>query len=466
MTGILKPVTALLMATAIVMAGHGVLVMLVPLKASAYEFSSLSVGLMGSGYFAGLVIGCIFAPAIIGKVGHIRAFSAFTACVTVTPLAHTLLADPVSWTALRLLQGLCCAGLWLVIESWLNAASDTETRGRVLGAYTLIQLALQTVGMQLVGVIDIDGTALFTIAAILYSLSALPIALTATIAPAPPKRNELRLTWLFRVSPAATLAAGLTGFATGSFWILAPLYAKSAGLSSGGSAGFVAAALLAGAVTQWPIGSLSDRYGRRPAMSAAATVAMFASLALGLMGNPSLATVFACAILFGAASFPIYTLAIAHANDLVPKRRAVVVSSGLLFVYSIGAAAGPLVASTIVEWLGFAALFTTISVACALIIAVTMLRITIHPRTRSRHHEDFVMVPRTTPAVFDLDPRTDEASAIEIEPHSFTEPLHAPVPEIIAPDGRLPDTGLVDDPQPEEDRQPEMVGGVPGRPAG
>ena len=283
MTGILKPVTALLMATAIVMAGHGVLVMLVPLKASAYEFSSLSVGLMGSGYFAGLVIGCIFAPAVISKVGHIRAFSAFTACVTVTPLAHTLLADPVSWTALRFLQGLCCAGLWLVIESWLNAASDTGTRGRVLGAYTLIQLTLQTVGMQLVGVVDIDGTALFAVAAILYSLSALPIALTGTIAPAPPKRNELRLAWLFRVSPAATLAAGLTGFATGSFWILAPLYAKSAGLSSAGSAGFVAAALLAGAVTQWPIGSLSDRYGRRPAMSAAATVAMRAGRVLNLL---------------------------------------------------------------------------------------------------------------------------------------------------------------------------------------
>jgi MFS family permease len=194
-------------------------------------------------------------------------------------------------------------------------------------------------------------------------------------------------------------------------------------------------------------------------MSAAATVAMLASLALGLMTNPSLATVFACAILFGAASFPIYTLAIAHANDLVPKRRAVVVSSGLLFVYSIGAAAGPLIASTIVEWLGFAALFTTISIASALIIAVTMLRITIRPRTRSRHHEDFVLVPRTTPAVFDLDPRTDEASAIEIEPHSFTEPLHAPVREVIAPDGQLPETGD------KEARQPETVGGAPGRSA-
>jgi MFS family permease len=439
MTGILRPVTALLMATAIVMAGHGLLVMVVPLKAASYEFTSFAIGIMGSGYFAGLVAGCIFAPAIIARVGHIRAFSAFTACVTVIPLAHTLLADPVSWTMLRILQGLCCAGVWLVIESWLNTSSDSETRGRVLGAYTLVQLGLQTLGMQLVGLIDLAGTELFVLAAILYSLSALPIALTATIAPAPPKRNALRLTWLYRVSPAATLGAALTGFATGSFWILAPLYATANGLGSAGSAGFVAAALLAGAVTQWPIGSLSDRYGRRPMMAAASLVAMGASLVLGLAPAPGVGTIFAGAILFGAASFPVYTLAIAHANDLVPKRRAVVVSSGLLFVYSVGAASGPLVASFIVERLGFAALFTTISIACGLIIAVTMLRLTVRPRERARHHEDFVMVPRTTPAVFDLDPRTDEMAVTEIEPQSYTEPLQAPVPGVIAPDGRLPD---------------------------
>jgi len=81
MQGVLRPVTALLLATAIAMAGHGILVMLLPLKASAAAFSSFEIGLMGSGYFAGLVGGCLLAPAIITRVGHIRAFSAFTASV-------------------------------------------------------------------------------------------------------------------------------------------------------------------------------------------------------------------------------------------------------------------------------------------------------------------------------------------------------------------------------------------------
>lgn len=439
MQGILRPVTALLLATAIVMAGHGMLVMLVPLKASTADFSSFTIGLMGSGYFGGLVAGCWLAPAIIGRVGHIRAFSAFTASVTVIPLFHSLAVDPIAWTLLRVLQGICCAGLWLVIESWLNAASDTSTRGRVLGSYTFVQLVLQTAGMQIVGLTSLDGNDLFTLAAILMSLSALPIALTAAIAPMPPKRNKLRLGWVFSVSPAATLGTSLGGFATGAFWILAPLYAQSAGLSPAGSAAFVAMALLAGALTQWPLGALSDRIGRRAVMTGCAMVAMAASLTLALIGTSQLWMIFVGSIVFGGASFPIYTIALAHANDLVPSKRAITVSSGMLFVYSVGAATGPLVASLMVEWAGFSALFSTISIACGLIGLVTVVRIQVRPRLPKRHREDYVNVPRTTPAVFDLDPRTDDAAAIAIEPLSLTEPHQPAVPEVIAPDGSLPE---------------------------
>jgi len=439
MQGVLRPVTGLLLATAIAMAANGILAMLIPLEASAANFSSFQVGLMGSGYFAGLVVGCFFAPMIITRVGHIRAFSAFTASVTAVPLLHAIALDPLAWTLLRVLQGLCCAGLWLVIESWLNVASDTTTRGRVLGAYTLIQLTLQTVGMQLAGSLNLDSQQLLTIAAILFSLSTLPIALTATIAPVPPKRSKLRLKWLFKVSPTAAIAALLAGFATGSFWILAPLYAQSMGMSSGATASFVSVALIAGAIVQWPLGSLSDSVGRRVVMTGTAGCAMVSSLALGVAGSTGLWLVFTCAILFGAASFPIYTVALAHANDQVPSKRAMAVSSGMIFTYSIGAAIGPLVAAMTIEHAGFGALFKTISISCGIIVLVTITRSQIRPRIPARHREDYVMVPRTTPAVFELDPRTDDPVATAIEPELLTEPYQPAVPDIIAPDGELPD---------------------------
>jgi hypothetical protein len=45
--------------------------------------------------------------------------------------------------------------------------------------------------------------------------------------------------------------------------------------------------------------------------------------------------------------------------------------------------------------------------AHAAILVVTLVRIRLRPMLPQTRHADFVVVPRTTPAVFDLDPRGD-----------------------------------------------------------
>ena len=438
MTGVLKPVTALLLAAAILMTGHGLATMLIPIRASIESFTSIEIGIIGAANYMGLVAGCMLAPLVIGRVGFIRAFGVFSATLTVVPLLHAVVPDAIAWIVLRALYGICFAGLVLCIESWLNAASEPETRGRVLGTYTLIQLTVLTLGMQMIGVSAPGGFELFSLVAILISLAAVPVALTNAIAPVPPKRTRLRLGWLYSVSPAATMAAFLTGFATGAFWVLGPLYARDVGFSVTGAATFVSTAVLAGAVMQWPFGSLSDRIGRRVMLGAAAILACGASLGLYLAGNVSPTLVLIMSAAFGASSLPIYTLALAHANDLVAKRRAMAVSGGLLMLFSLGAATGPLATSFAVEWMGFGALFAANLIANGAIAMIVFVRGQIRPKIPTRHREDFVLMPRTTPAVFTMDPRTDTPDATPIPPQSFTEATVHPVPDVIAPDGELP----------------------------
>ena len=349
------------------------------------------------------------------------------------------MVDPTAWIILRAVYGICFAGLVLGIESWLNSASELETRGRILGAYTLVQLTVMTVGMQFVGMTPVSGFELFALSSILISLATLPIALTNTIAPVPPKRVKLRLGWLIAVSPSATANAVLAGIIVGAFLSLSPLFAQAAGFSPTGIATFLSVALLAGALAQWPVGTASDRLGRRPFVGLTGFVAGVSSLALYLLADLGHFAMFTLAFAFGAASMPIYTLILAHANDLVSKRRAVSVSGGLLLLYSAGAAVGPLLASLAMDIGGHAALFIIIGTACFCVTAVTYTRIQVRPRISKRHHEDFVIVPRTTPAVFQMDPRTD-VPAVTPTPElvsSTEEPLHA-VPEVIAPDGELP----------------------------
>ena len=409
MAGLLKPVTALLLSTAILLMGNGLAVVLLPIRAVGDQFTRIDIGILGSSYFAGLMIGCFLCPAIIKRVGHVRAFTAFTAIVTITPLLHAISAQPPVWWGLRALNGLCFAGLYMVIESWLNAVSDTNTRGRIFASYTMINLTVVTLGMQLMLLGTPMSFELFSLAAILYSLAAVPIALTKTTAPAPPARAQLPLLWLIKISPAAISGALLIGLAHSAFWTLSPLYGQAVGLSDAGIATFMTVAVLSGAATQWPFGQLSDRIGRRPVASLTAALGAAASFALYLMPqvDDSSLLLLVFAALFGAMTFPTYALCVAHANDLVKRKRAVVVSGGLLMTFSLGAVLGPLIASALMAQIGNRALFLHAAVAQSMIVVVLVIRARRRPTLPDQHVEEYVMVARTTPAAFDLDPRAE-----------------------------------------------------------
>ena len=166
MTGVLRPVTALLLATAILMLGAGLQGVLLPLRAQIDGFTDVHIGLIGSAYFLGQLGGCLFAPNIIGRVGHIRAFAAFSAIASTTPLIHAMSADAAVWFALRLINGAAFAGILLVIESWLAAASEPETRGSVLGTYTLVHLTVVMAGMQMIALQSPGEFELFSLVAV------------------------------------------------------------------------------------------------------------------------------------------------------------------------------------------------------------------------------------------------------------------------------------------------------------
>src|SRR3954452_24126138 len=98
-------VSALLIAVFILIAGNGLSNTLIPLSATAARFPPLSIGVIASAYFAGMFVGCIAAPRIIARAGHIRAFSAFVAIATASTLLHPMFVDPVAWAAIRAVTG-------------------------------------------------------------------------------------------------------------------------------------------------------------------------------------------------------------------------------------------------------------------------------------------------------------------------------------------------------------------------
>src|SRR6188474_927275 len=150
-------VSALLVAVFILIVGNGLSNTLIPLSATVASFPPLSIGLIASAYFGGMLIGCVAAPRVVARAGHIRAFAAFV--------------DPAAWALIRAVTGFCFAGLYATIESWMHDKADNVVRGQVLALYQIVHYAGSATGQQAIRLIDPSSYVPFTMVAIALTLS-------------------------------------------------------------------------------------------------------------------------------------------------------------------------------------------------------------------------------------------------------------------------------------------------------
>jgi MFS family permease len=300
---------------------------------------------MGSAYYLGFVLGCVRGGRLIQRVGHIRAFTALAAIASTVALAHALSVEPYMWTLLRVLTGFCFAGLYLVIESWLNEKADNTNRGLVMGVYTMVNLSVIVAGQMMLTLSDPKTFPLFALASILVSLAAVPVALTASAQPAPLAEARLRPFRLYKISPVGVVGVFLVGITNGAFWALGPAYAAGIGAGTDEIAIFMSIAVMGGALAQWPVGRLSDRFDRRYIVIAGCALAAAAAVGLMLFGGTGGIVTAAFACLFGAAALPLYAICVAHAFDFVERSDFVEASSGLLLANGVGSVIGPMLAA-------------------------------------------------------------------------------------------------------------------------
>jgi MFS family permease len=357
----LKPVTALLISVAILLTGNGLQGTLLPIRASLESFSTISIGFIGAAYFLGFTVGCIFGAELVKRVGHIRVFLAMTALASTTALIHSLILYPWVWVILRMLTGFCFAILFVVIESWINDRSTNQNRGIIFSTYVMITLTVQAIGQLMIMLYEPTGVELFAITSILITLAAIPIALSTSPAPEIKHTTKFNLKKLYKISPAAIIGCLFIGFANGSFWSLAPIFITTLFSDISYTAWFMVSAVIGGALSQWPIGFLSDKIGRRKVIVIIAFLGVFvASLIILSIQSIDFIGISILGAAWGAVSFPMYAVIVAHANDHADPGDYVAVSSGLLLMYGIGAIIGPLLSSLLMALTNASGLFVYI----------------------------------------------------------------------------------------------------------
>lgn len=402
----LLSIIALLLSTALIQTSNGLQGTLLPIRANIETFSALSIGIMGSAFYVGLILGCNICPWMVVRVGHIRSFTAFAAAASFGVLLHILLIDEITWWLSRALSGLCFAGMQMVIESWLNDRATNESRGRILSFYTLINLSLIIAGQQIIGLSNPDGFILFIFASMLLSLAVIPVALTTSPSPAPASKAQLRITWLYGISPAGVIGALGVGLATGAFWALGPLFALEYGLTVRQVTTFMSMSVLGGVLALWPLGWVSDLVDRRLIIVIASFGAAIIAAVIVAHLTDGLIWLYVLTALFGAFCFPLYAICLAHANDYIGPADALGVSGGLLLLYSIGAVLGPLIGSSLMHSYNHYMLFYFTATIHFILALLIIWRMMISDSIDAALKDDFVAVPKTSPAVNELDPRS------------------------------------------------------------
>ncbi|QDX24932.1 MFS transporter [Sphingomonas suaedae] len=401
-----RPVQSLLLAIFVMMAGSGFLSTLIGLRLERAGSGTMVIGLVATAYFGGLVLGALRSGEIVRRVGHIRAFAAFVALLSASTLTYALLQHPLLWAALRLVDGICIAGVFICLESWLNDRAEPETRGSVLAFYMVALYSGQALGQLLLQTGKTVPAVPFELASILISLAIIPICLTRSAAPMLGEVEPLSLRRLFIASPLGVAGAGVTGLALGAFYGLAAIYARRLGLSLADTGTFMMVVILGGVALQWPLGRLSDRYDRRRVIIGcfAVTLAISAALATEMRGLALLVLGFG----FGGLSFALYPLCVAHANDrLLPSER-VSASGQLVLLYSVGAALGPMGAASAMTLAGPGGLFLFIALCTAAMLGFGLWRLAATQPVPDAAQQDFQILPRTTPVAALLDPASSD----------------------------------------------------------
>lgn len=406
MRSLLRSIFALLLSAAILLMGHGLQYTLVPLYGVSLGWESTTIGFIGSSYFAGFVLGCLTVPKLVARVGHIRVFTVLVALTTGSMLFIGIADQFELWVIARLLMGWAMAGIYMVMESWLNEKTPTEYRGSILSIYAVITLGAICVGQLLVG-FDLGYERLFMLGAALLVLGILPIGLTTSSAPNPIPNIKLSFSRIFSVSQIAMVGAFLGGFISGGFWALGPVVANSKGLEAGQVGLFMAVTLLGGAVLQYPLGRMSDNIDRRLVIAGLAVFGLIACLVamLPLYENPWF--IYLTMFAFGGLVFPLYALCLAHANDNTDLS-VMEVGSGVLMMNSLGSVFGPLVVSFLIAYT-VQALFIVSAVSFSLLAFWTIFRIKFY-KTDREYYAPFVSVSKTTHEVIEvgIDPEEEE----------------------------------------------------------
>ena len=424
----------LLFGVALIASCGGLQGTLLGIRATLEGFSLDAIGLVMSAYYMGFLVGAWLVPRSVRQVGHIRVFAALASIASVTILLHSVYVEPAWWFLFRLLTGFCFSGLYLVAESWLNAISTNDNRGRLLAAYMFAVALGFIAGQFTVTLWPPGGFEPFILASVILSVAMIPVLLSAIAAPPIEVAERLQMRRFVRTSPLGTVAVFVQGMTFGALMWLTAVFGRSVGHSVSDSSVLVGMLMAGGLAALLPIGKLSDLRDRRLiVLVLAAAAAALCLLVPWAADRPGIWLPALVLFALGGAVQPLYSVSISFINDHLDSRKILSASGGIILVNGLGGMLGPFLGTQTMSLFGAASLYYFVALLNFALAGYTFYRMQVRAPIAAEDQTELTPVVMQTSQVIVANAMDEADSGDSLAPVSGPAPSVRGAADSVAP---------------------------------
>ncbi len=336
-------ITVPVIALSLYAIASGYLMSSLSLMLSDYGLESTLSSWLASAFYAGLLVGTLIIERVVAHYGHRNAFvlclSVFIGTVLILPLI------PISqvWLVARFVAGIAVAGIFVVVESWLMSGEESQ-RAKRLAIYMCSLYGGSALGQLGIGVLGVIGGVPF-IAIFTLLFSAVIVLLFGNVAaPASSHSQSLSFKQITNLSHSALIGCIVSGLTLGAIYGLMPVELSNRNISHDDIGGLMALIIMGGMAVQPIVTWLSRMIGQVLLMALFCLLGV-ASIALITLSQDFYVMASSLFIL-GMATFALYPIAINLGCRNMDASYLVSVTQIMLFCYSIGSVAGPIIADS------------------------------------------------------------------------------------------------------------------------
>ncbi|WP_413111824.1 MFS transporter [Thaumasiovibrio sp. DFM-14] len=350
----------------------GYLMSIIPLMLSNYGIDANNASWLASVFYLGLLIGAIVIEPAVNHIGHRLALIACLILLIATIVFLPLAPFAWVWLVTRFIAGIAVAGVFVIVESWL-LVGDEDNRAKRLGLYMGSLYGGSAIGQLGIGFFGVQGSIPFIMILSLLAMAVLVLLFAPASQPTTSHSTALPLKQLDKLNHTAIIGCVVSGLLLSAVYGLMPVELTHRNVSQSQLSTLMTLVILGGMAVQTLVPALIKIVGRTPLMGLFSLLGVFA---VGLMIlNDALHVLSIGIFLLGMAVFALYPIAINLGCDKLDESQIVSATQVMLFCYSIGSVAGPVIANWFMSNAqGLMAYFLATMMTTAIYMLITSIR--------------------------------------------------------------------------------------------